>query len=201
MKKIGIASDHAGYEMKEFLVGYLNAMGYEVLDFGAHSPESVDYADFAHPLAEAIENGELERGVALAVRGEGMTMTLNKHQGIRAGLCWDTEIASLIRRHNDANIIGLPGRASSPTTKPSRCSTPISPPSSKADAISRASPRCPWRAANRAARSEEPETAEAGPLQHVADGIADALNEGRKADGDVTGWVRSGWDRSGQNSN
>ena len=65
MKKIGIASDHAGYEMKEFLVGYLNAMGYEVLDFGAHSPESVDYADFAHPLAEAIENGELERGVAL----------------------------------------------------------------------------------------------------------------------------------------
>ena len=60
MKKIGIASDHAGYEMKEFLVGYLNAMGYEVLDFGAHSPESVDYADFAHPLAEAIENGELE---------------------------------------------------------------------------------------------------------------------------------------------
>ena len=149
MKKIGIASDHAGYEMKEFLVGYLNAMGYEVLDFGAHSPESVDYADFAHPLAEAIENGELERGVALCGSGEGMTMTLNKHQG----------------------------------------------------AISRASPRCPWRAANRAARSEEPETAEAGPLQHVADGIADALNEGRKADGDVTGWVRSGWDRSGQNSN
>ena len=65
MKKIGIASDHAGYEMKEFLVGYLNAMGYEVLDFGAHSPESVDYADFAHPLAEAIEKGEFERGIAL----------------------------------------------------------------------------------------------------------------------------------------
>ena len=110
MKKIGIASDHAGYEMKEFLVGYLNAMGYEVLDFGAHSPESVDYADFAHPLAEAIENGELERGVALCGSGEGMTMTLNKHQGIRAGLCWDTEIASLIRRHNDANIIVFPAR-------------------------------------------------------------------------------------------
>ena len=110
MKKIGIASDHAGYEMKEFLVGYLNAMGYEVLDFGAHSPESVDYADFTHPLAEAIENGELERGVALCGSGEGMTMTLNKHQGIRAGLCWDTEIASLIRRHNDANIIVFPAR-------------------------------------------------------------------------------------------
>ena len=110
MKKIGIASDHAGYEMKEFLVGYLNAMGYEVLDFGAHSPESVDYADFAHPLAEAIENGELERGVALCGSGEGMTMTLNKHQGIRAGLCWDTEIASLIRRHNNANALCLGGR-------------------------------------------------------------------------------------------
>ena len=86
MNKIGIASDHAGYEMKEFLVGYLDAMGYEVLDFGTHSPDSVDYADFAHPLAEAIENGELERGIALCGSGEGMTMTLNKHQGIRAGL-------------------------------------------------------------------------------------------------------------------
>ena len=110
MKKIGIASDHAGYEMKEFLVGYLNSMGYEVLDFGAHSPESVDYADFAHPLAEAIENGELERGVALCGSGEGMTMTLNKHQGIRAGLVWDKQIAHLIRQHNNANVIVLPAR-------------------------------------------------------------------------------------------
>ena len=72
MIKIGIASDHAGYEMKEFLVGYLDAMGYEVLDFGTHSPDSVDYADFAHPLAEAIENGELERGIALC--GSGFLM-------------------------------------------------------------------------------------------------------------------------------
>ena len=110
MKKIGIASDHAGYEMKEFLVGYLNAMGYEVLDFGAHSPESVDYADFAHPLAEAIENGELERGVALCGSGEGMTMTLNKHQGIRAALCWNKEIAALARQHNDANVLVMPAR-------------------------------------------------------------------------------------------
>ena len=114
MKKIGIASDHAGYEMKEFLVGYLNAMGYEVLDFGAHSPESVDYADFAHPLAEAIENGELERGIALCGSGEGMTMTLNKHQGIRAGLAWEPEIASLIRRHNNANTLCLGGRVVGP---------------------------------------------------------------------------------------
>ena len=110
MIKIGIASDHAGYEMKEFLVGYLDAMGYEVLDFGTHSPDSVDYADFAHPLAEAIENGELERGIALCGSGEGMTMTLNKHQGIRAGLAWEPEIASLIRRHNNANIIVFPAR-------------------------------------------------------------------------------------------
>ena len=110
LKKIGIASDHAGYEMKEFLVGYLDAMGYDVLDFGPHSPESVDYPDFAHPLAEAIEKGEVERGVALCGSGEGMTMTLNKHQGIRAGLCWDPEVASLIRRHNDANVIVFPAR-------------------------------------------------------------------------------------------
>ena len=107
MSKIGIASDHAGYEMKEFLVGYLDAMGYEVLDFGTHSPDSVDYADFAHPLAEAIENGELERGIALCGSGEGMTMTLNKHQGIRAGLAWEPEIASLIRRHNNANMLAM----------------------------------------------------------------------------------------------
>lgn len=110
MNKIGIASDHAGYEMKEFLVGYLGAMGYEVLDFGTNSPESADYADYAHPLAEAIEQGELERGIALCGSGEGMTIALNKHQGIRAGLCWDTEVASLIRRHNNANVIVLPAR-------------------------------------------------------------------------------------------
>ena len=110
MQKIGIACDHAGYEMKEFLVGYLSARGYEVLDFGTHSPESVDYADFAHPLAEAIESGELKRGVGLCGSGEGMAMTLNKHRGIRAGLCWNTEIATLIRQHNDANVIVFPAR-------------------------------------------------------------------------------------------
>lgn len=110
MEKIGIASDHAGYEMKEFLVGYLVSKGFEVLDFGTDSPQSVDYPDFAHPLAEAIESGELQRGVALCGSGEGMTITLNKHQGIRAGLAWEPEIASLIRRHNDANVIVLPAR-------------------------------------------------------------------------------------------
>lgn len=110
MKKIGIASDHAGYEMKEFLVGYLGAMGYEVLDFGTNSPESADYPDYAHPLAEAVERGEVERGIGLCGSGEGMTIALNKHQGIRAGLCWDPEVASLIRRHNNANVIVLPAR-------------------------------------------------------------------------------------------
>lgn len=110
MKKIGIASDHAGYEMKEFLTGYLNAKGYEVYDFGTHSPESVDYADYAHPLAEAIENGEFALGVGLCGSGEGMAMTLNKHQGIRAGLCWETEVARLIRCHNNANVVVLPAR-------------------------------------------------------------------------------------------
>ena len=110
MEKIGIASDHAGYEMKEFLVGYLGSKGFEVLDFGTDSPESVDYPDYAHPLAEAIERGELERGVALCGSGEGMAITLNKHQGIRAGLAWEPEIAALIRRHNDANVIVLPAR-------------------------------------------------------------------------------------------
>ena len=110
MSKIGIACDHAGYEMKEFLVGYLGAMGYEVLDFGTYSPESVDYPGYAHPLAAANEAGEIPQGVALCGSGEGMAITLNKHQGIRAGLCWEPEVASLIRRHNDANVIVFPAR-------------------------------------------------------------------------------------------
>ena len=110
MKKVGIASDHAGYEMKEFVVGYLQAKGYEVYDFGAHSPESVDYADYGHPLAEAVEQGEVDCGVGLCGSGEGISMTLNKHQGLRAGLCWLPEIAHLIRQHNDANVVVLPAR-------------------------------------------------------------------------------------------
>ena len=109
-KKIGIASDHAGYEMKEFLIGYLGSRGYEVLDFGTDSPESVDYPDYAHPLARAIESGELTEGVALCGSSEGMTITLNKHRGIRAGLAWIPEIARLIRQHNNANVIVLPAR-------------------------------------------------------------------------------------------
>ena len=110
MKKIGIACDHAGFQMKELLVGYLSAKGYDVVDFGCHSEESIDYPDFGHPLAEAIENGELEQGVGLCGSGEGMAMTLNKHQGIRAGLCWNTDVAALTRQHNNANVVVLPAR-------------------------------------------------------------------------------------------
>mgnify|MGYP003300474964 CR=1 FL=1 len=110
MKKLGIACDHAGYEMKEFLVGYLAAKGYEMTAFGTHSEESIDYPDFGHALAEAIENGELKRGIGLCGSGEGMAMTLNKHQSIRAGLCWKAEIAALTRQHNDANVVVLPAR-------------------------------------------------------------------------------------------
>ena len=110
MKKIGIACDHAGFQMKELLVGYLSTKGYDVVDFGCHSEESIDYPDFGQPLAEAIENGELEQGVGLCGSGEGMAMTLNKHQGIRAGLCWNTDVAALTRQHNDANVVVLPAR-------------------------------------------------------------------------------------------
>lgn len=109
-EKIGIASDHAGYEMKEFLIGYLDSLGYDVHDFGPHSPASVDYPDFAHPLAFAIERGELPRGIALCGSGNGISIALNKHQGIRAAICWTPELARLARQHNDANICSLPAR-------------------------------------------------------------------------------------------
>lgn len=110
MKRIGIACDHAGYEMKEFLVGYLGAMGYEVLDFGTSSPEAVDYPDYAHALAGSIEAEEAALGVALCGSGEGMAMTLNKHAAIRAALAWEPEIAALSRQHNDANVLVMPAR-------------------------------------------------------------------------------------------
>lgn len=110
MKKIGIACDHAGYQMKELLVGYLASKGYEVIDFGTHSEESIDYPDFGHALAQAIDNGELTQGVALCGSGEGMAMTMNKHQSIRAALCWSEPIAELARQHNDANVVVLPAR-------------------------------------------------------------------------------------------
>ncbi|MBQ8553232.1 MAG: ribose 5-phosphate isomerase B [Alistipes sp.] len=110
MEKIGIACDHAGYQMKEFLVGYLSSKGFDVVDFGTYSEESIDYPDFGHALSSAIEAGEMVRGIGLCGSGEGMAMTLNKHQGIRAGLCWNTDVAGLIRQHNNANVVVLPAR-------------------------------------------------------------------------------------------
>ena len=109
-KKIGIACDHAAYDLKEFLVGYLSTKGFEVKDFGCYSEESVDYPDFAHQLAVAVEAGECYPGIAICGSGEGISMTLNKHQGIRAALVWIPEIAKMTRLHNDANILVMPGR-------------------------------------------------------------------------------------------
>ena len=110
IKSGGLASDHAGYPLKQFVMQYLESKGYPVKDFGTNSDISVDYPDFAHPLAEAVQNGEVYPGIAICGSGQGMTITLNKHKGVRAGLAWNKDIAGLIRQHNDANIIVLPGR-------------------------------------------------------------------------------------------
>lgn len=110
MKFVGMACDHAGYEMKEALKPLLKSLGFEIKDYGTNSSESVDYPDFAHPLAEAVENGTVCFGVAICGSGNGISMTLNKHQGVRAALCWNAELASLARQHNDANVLSLPAR-------------------------------------------------------------------------------------------
>lgn len=110
IKVIGLACDHAAYELKEYLKTVLDSKGIEYKDFGCFSSESVDYPDFAHPLAEAVENGECYPGIAMCGTGNGISMTLNKHQGIRAALCWNEEIARLARQHNDANILSMPAR-------------------------------------------------------------------------------------------
>ncbi len=109
MKCIGFACDHAGFELKTFLMEYMKQKGYEVIDFGTYSAESCDYPDFAHPLAAAVEAGECI-GFAICGTGNGISMTANKHQGVRCALCWDVEIAALARQHNDANICGMPAR-------------------------------------------------------------------------------------------
>ena len=110
MKTIGLASDHAGFELKEFVKQWLEQKGWEYKDFGTSSTASCDYPDFAHPLAEAVEAGECYPGIAICGSGEGISMTLNKHQGIRAALCWIPEIARLARQHNDSNVLVMPGR-------------------------------------------------------------------------------------------
>ena len=110
IKTIGLASDHAGYALKQFVKKYLDEKGYEYKDYGTYSEESCDYSDFGHALAEGIERGEVFPGIAICGSGEGINMTLNKHQSIRAGLCWIPEIAHLIRQHNNANVLVMPGR-------------------------------------------------------------------------------------------
>ncbi|WP_372755177.1 ribose 5-phosphate isomerase B [Labilibaculum sp.] len=108
--KIAIASDHAGYQFKNQLGEFLKESGYLVTDFGCNSEESMDYPDTAHPLASAVSDGEFKYGFTLCGSGNGITMTANKHQKIRAALCWNTEIAELARLHNDANVCGIPAR-------------------------------------------------------------------------------------------
>lgn len=110
MKTIGLCSDHAGFELKEFVRSWLDKKGWAYKDFGTNSTESCDYPDFAHPLAYAVETGECYPGIAICGSGNGIGMTLNKHQGIRAALCWTSEISKLARLHNDANILVMPGR-------------------------------------------------------------------------------------------
>ncbi len=105
-----MACDHAGYELKEYLKKVLARKGYEVVDFGTNSPESMDYPDTAHPLAEAVEAGKVDFGVSMCGSGNGITMTLNKHQKVRAALCWKPEIAALAKQHNNANILSMPAR-------------------------------------------------------------------------------------------
>jgi ribose 5-phosphate isomerase B len=108
--KIAIGADHAGFLAKEKIMSYLKDKRIVFHDFGTYSNESVDYPDFAHPVANAVENKEYTFGILICGSGQGVNITANKHQGIRSALCWNTEIASLSRQHNDANILALPAR-------------------------------------------------------------------------------------------
>lgn len=108
--KIAIGCDHAGFEYKEALKKTLEANGHVVKDFGTYSTDSVDYPDFVHPVADAVEQKESDFGILLCGSANGVAMTANKHQGIRAGLCWTAEVASLTRQHNNANVLCIPAR-------------------------------------------------------------------------------------------
>lgn len=111
--KIGICCDHAGLEYKTRLISYLLGKGYDVVNFGTDSPDSCDYADFAHPMAFAIEAGEVDCGIAICGTGNGMALALNHHPGIRAGLAWNKDIAHLVKEHNNANVLVMPARFAS----------------------------------------------------------------------------------------
>ncbi|MBD8491123.1 ribose 5-phosphate isomerase B [Echinicola sp. CAU 1574] len=109
-KKIAIGGDHAGFDYKQQLVAYLTEAGFEVKDFGPFTDASVDYPDYVHPLCDAIEGGEFVQGIVVCGSGNGVAITANKHQGIRAAICWNTDLAALSRQHNDANVISIPAR-------------------------------------------------------------------------------------------
>ena len=108
--KIAIGGDHAGFDYKEAIKPMLEALGHEVQDFGPSSADSVDYPDFAHPLASSVEEGKNDLGILICGSGNGVCMTANKHEGVRAALCWNKELAALARQHNNANVICLPAR-------------------------------------------------------------------------------------------
>lgn len=111
MKKIiAIGNDHAGLDYKNSIVQLLESKGYEVIDKGTNKGDSVDYPDFAHPVAQAVETGEAQLGIVMCGSGNGVAITANKHKGIRAALCWQVEIAKLARQHNNANVLALPIR-------------------------------------------------------------------------------------------
>lgn len=110
MTKIGICSDHAGFGLKEKIKSVLSAMGIEPVDFGTHSTESCNYATFAHEMGQAIDAEVLAQGISICGSGNGISMTMNKHQKVRAALCWSAEIAELARQHNDANVCSIPAR-------------------------------------------------------------------------------------------
>ena len=110
IKTVGLASDHAGFALKQYVKKYLDERNIPYKDYGTFTEESCDYPDFGHALAQGIESGEVYPGIGICGSGEGIAMTLNKHQQIRAGLAWIPEIAHLIRQHNDANVLVMPGR-------------------------------------------------------------------------------------------
>lgn len=109
-KPISIGSDHAGYEYKQFITDFLRSKGFVIRDNGTHSKDSVDYPDFAHPVATQVETGEASYGILICGSANGVAITANKHAGVRAAICWNEELASLARAHNDANIICIPAR-------------------------------------------------------------------------------------------
>jgi ribose 5-phosphate isomerase B len=109
-KPIAIGSDHAGFEYKEAVKKWLESEGFAVIDFGTNSLASVDYPDFAHPTALSVEKGEAAFGILFCGSANGVAITANKHKGIRAGLCWENDVAKLVRKHNNANIICIPAR-------------------------------------------------------------------------------------------